>query len=329
MELAVDNYNYRFLYGDLHISNLGRAGTVYYNKELYSQYVSANKDKDELYQVVLDNRWTVEEFIRLAKKGYVAKGGDGSNDIYGYDHHQAANLDFLRESSGIRMYERNEYGMPTFNFKNDKSVDFITTISDFLYNSPGILCSTVNKDVTPPVFTDSQVVFYINILSSVMNDAMREMKDDFGILPMPKWDEEQEEYKTLIYNASCTAGIPVSTDIDRANEEVSAVIEALCSESYRSVSLAFYETALKAAYNRDDQSAQMIDIITAQHPTIKSSLTKNFVFEYSSSLGSIGTIFTDLVRYKSTNFISQYDSTIGAAEQGLKDLIALYKSGKI
>ncbi|MBQ9692609.1 MAG: hypothetical protein IJV70_05585 [Clostridia bacterium] len=328
MELAVDNYNYRFLYGDLHISNIGRAGTVYYNKELYSQYVSPTKEKDELYQVVLDGKWTLDEFTRLAKKGYVSKGGDGSNDIYGYDHHQTANMDFLRESVGIRLYDRNDQGMPIFNFKDEKSVAFITKINDFFHNSPGILASNINKSYAP-VFTDSQVLFQINILSTVMNDAMREMKDDFGILPMPKWDEEQEEYKTLIYSASCTAGIPVSTDIDRANEEVSAVIEALCSESYRSVSLAFYETALKAAYNRDDQSAQMIDIITAQHPTVKSTLTKNFVFEYSSSLGNIGSIFTTLAKERSNNFVSQYDSIIGSAEQGLRELIDLYKSGKI
>ena len=135
-------------------------------------------------------------------------------------------------------------------------------------------------------------------------------------LPCPKWNEEQEEYKTLIYNASCTAGIPVSTDEERANEEVSALIEALCSESYRSVSLAFYELALKAAYNRDDQSAQMIDIITGQHPTVKSSLTKNFVHEYNTSLNSMEGIFNTLMKSNSIGFVSEYDTLLTPANTG-------------
>ena len=155
------------------------------------------------------------------------------------------------------------------------------------------------------------------------------MKDDFGILPYPKWDEFQEEYITLIHNSSTITAIPVSSDIDYANEELSAVIEALCSESYRRVSVAFYETALKAAYNRDDQSAQMIDIITGQHDTVKSTLTKNFAYEYSGSLNGIGNIFGNLIGSRSYNFASSYDSIIGSVDSALRTLIQQYKEGKI
>ena len=49
MEMSVDNYNYRFLYGDISILDMGVAGTIYYNKNLYEQYLSANKNGDELY----------------------------------------------------------------------------------------------------------------------------------------------------------------------------------------------------------------------------------------------------------------------------------------
>ncbi|MBQ4137301.1 MAG: hypothetical protein IJD67_04240, partial [Clostridia bacterium] len=173
------------------------------------------------------------------------------------------------------------------------------------------------------------VMFDLKRLSYILGANMREMSDDFGILPFPKWDEAQEEYITLSHNSATTVCIPISVDTEKANEEVSAAIEALASESYRRVTIAYYETALKAAYNRDDQSAQMIDIITGQHPTIKSTFTSNFIFEYSSSLGKIGTIFSTLINNQSTNFISQYDSIIGSAESGLKELIKQYKDGKI
>ena len=154
------------------------------------------------------------------------------------------------------------------------------------------------------------------------------MKSDFGILPYPKYTEDQEMYLNY-FGGGVSTCIPVSCDIDYANEEVSAVIEALASESYRFVSVPFYEAALKAAYNRDEISSQMIDIITGQHNTIKSTLTNSFFNEYSTSLGGIGTIFSTLMQKKSTNFSSEYDSLLGTFQVGLADLIEQYKSGKI
>jgi hypothetical protein len=133
----------------------------------------------------------------------------------------------------------------------------------------------------------------------------------------------------MIHNSATVVVCPVSADIDRVNEEVSAVIEALASESYRSVYTTYYESALKAAYNRDDLSAQMIDIITGQHATVKSSIIKNFVNEFNSSLGDYDSIFYKLITSRSKDFASTHDSILPVAEQGLKALIKDYKDGKI
>ena len=69
--------------------------------------------------------------------------------------------------------------------------------------------------------------------------------------------------------------------------------------------------------------------ITGQHDTVKSTLTKNFAYEYNQSLSGIGNIFNSVIGSGSPDFVSKYDSTIGAAELGLKDLIQQYKDGKI
>ena len=331
MEISVDNYNYRFLYGDIFIDDLGAAGTIFYNKPLYEQYVSANKNPDELYQTVLDGRWTFEEFARLVKKSRVERGGDGSTDIYGFTVTHREYAHYLREGVGIRIYERNEQGMPVFDFKNDKSVAFGNALYALFYNNEGVLNNRYLGQTIPDnfSFTNGNTIFNLGNLSAVLADDMREMKDDFGILPYPKWDEEQEEYITLVHNTSSTVCFPISADIDRVNEEVSAVVEALASESYRRVSVPFYEAALKSAYNRDLESAQMIDIITGSHETVKSKITKNFAFEYSTSMGEIGYIFEYLLYQNNTNFVSSYDSMIDAANIGLKELLKQYKDGTL
>ncbi|MBQ4137050.1 MAG: hypothetical protein IJD67_02965 [Clostridia bacterium] len=328
MELSMDNINYRFLFGDIHISNTHRAGCIFYNKTLYEQYISPNKDRNDIYQTVLDGNWTLEELDRLVRKSHIERGGDGSNDIYGLIKLNSALVHFMREAADIRTYERNNYGMPVFNFKNDRSVSFLTQLNKLMYENPG---TNINKEAGDSNidFESGNLVFETAALYTVLQAGMREMRDDFGILPYPKFDTDQEEYITMVHNASFAVSIPVSTDINRAEEEISAVIEALASESYRNVSVSFYETALKAAYNRDDQSAQMIDIITGQHDTVKSKVLRNFAFEYDKSLSGISNIFYSLMKEKSNDFVSKYDSIIGSAKSGLNDLIKQYKEGNI
>lgn len=331
MELAVDNYNYRFLYGDISIGSFGWAGAMYYNKELYEQYITPG-NPDELYEKVIDGKWTFEEFTRLVKKSRVEKGGDGSNDIYGFVPVNGQEIHWLQQGVGLKGYERDAYGMPVFNLKgDDKAVDFVNKLYALYFENEGTL-SWWPKNADPgssKMFTDGRTMFFLRGLNTIMNAEMREMKMDFGILPYPKWDEAQEEYISFIHNSSAVVCCPVSADIERVNEEVSAVLEALASESYRKVYTAYYESALKAAYNRDDLSAQMVDIITGQHETVKSTLTKNFVYEYGASLKDIGGIFYSLIKKQSTGFASEYDGILDAAKTGLNGLITEYKDGKI
>ena len=335
MELSVDNFNYRFLYGDICAQTLGQCGAIYYNKDMYEQYLSANKDRDELYQKVLDGNWTLEEFDRLTKKAHIERGGDGSNDIYGWSlFGSGEKIYFFQIGCGINMYYRDDYGMPIIDFKDDKSAEFVNKLYSIIFENEGSWPFFPGLGGGPRAdhkydFPNGKVMFLVKYVNAALDDEMREMKTDFGILPFPKWDQDQEMYYSMLHNSTIMTAIPISTDIDRANEEVSALVEAMASEAYRRVAVAYYETALKTTYNRDDMSAQMIDIICGQHDTVKSSLTKNFIYEYSWCLGGIGTIMNKLMSQKSTSFVSMYDSLIGVAETGLKDLIKQYKDGKI
>lgn len=333
-ETSVDNYNYRFLYGDININSLGNAGAIYYNKDLYEQYLSPTKDRDLLYQMVLDGTWTFEQLTSLTKKSYISKGGDGSNDVYGYMFIRYAEpIHYLAMSCGVPYYERNEQGIPEITLNCDESISFTEDLYSFIYENEGAFLiypgRAGEEGNYPNYFENNRLIFSLGTLGNALAEERRAMKSDFGIIPFPKLTEEQDTYYNFMANGTVVTSIPVSTDIDRANEEVSAIIEALASESYRFVAVPFYETALKTAYNRDDLSAQMIDIITAQHDTVKSTLTKNFLYEYGSSIGGIGSIFSRLMERKSTGFSSEYDSVIGPANTGMKELIQLYKDGII
>ena len=177
MEVSVDNYNYRFLFGDININNISRAGCIFYNKELYEQYLSPNKNRDELYDKVLAGTWTFEEFTRLVKASHIEKGGDGSGNLDGFVITHAEHPHYFREASGIRMYARDDFGMPKFDFNDDKSVTFAQKLYELFYENEGVVNVRYDGDVTEATFTNGQFFFNPDNLSSVLNAEMREMKD--------------------------------------------------------------------------------------------------------------------------------------------------------
>ena len=92
------------------------------------------------------------------------------------------------------------------------------------------------------------------------NEAIRNMKQEFGVVPMPKFDEEQTQYRTLLHDQFTVISILNTVKGERL-DEVGAVLEAMSSISYKTVRPAYYETTLRTKIAQDPQSAHMFDII--------------------------------------------------------------------
>ncbi len=323
LECSIDNYYYRFLYGDINME-LGTFSAIFYNKDLYSQYVDPG-NPEGLYDEVFNGTWTLERFAIACKDSFIDLGGD--NNIYAYTMTRYGEpLHSFPISCGIKFYERDAAGKAVVTVYSDKSIEFTNDLYDLLYNNPGAnlyFPNMIDAEKGQPMFTDGKYIFNLASLDSMLNEEMREMENAYGVLPYPKWDEAQEEYITMARNGSILIGCTKNADIDFVNEEVSAVIEALASEAYRSVTPAFYEQALKKAYSRDDTTMRMVDIICGRDDEVKSYVTKNFLYEYSSSLAGIGTIFNRIMskgKVGTPNFTSEYESGIAAEETALQEL---------
>ena len=87
---------------------------------------------------------------------------------------------------------------------------------------------------------------------------MREMEDDFGFLPYPKWDEKQAEYYTSVDGGH--EGLAILKTITDP-EFVGIISEALNAESWKRVVPAYYDVSLKFKGTRDEQSIAMLDRI--------------------------------------------------------------------
>jgi hypothetical protein len=90
--------------------------------------------------------------------------------------------------------------------------------------------------------------------------SIRNMEHEFGVVPMPKYDEAQEKHRTLLHDQFTVFCVPTTVKGARL-DQVSAVLEAMASTSYKTVRPAYYETTLRTKIAQDPQSAEMFDVI--------------------------------------------------------------------
>lgn len=264
MGLSFDGEHYRYLMGDNTLNAYLRCGVIYYNKDIYTNVTQS--DADELYQTVIDGAWTYDTLSELTAQAYADLNGDGVENVgdqFGLmmpkGHTEA--IPHMAFGCGIETLTFTDEGKIDLSpFNNEKNIAVMDKLIALIHETAGVYESDKSIDASPAYFAENNSLFYAGRLSNAASATMREMESDYGILPMPKYDAEQQEYITFIHNAAVVTCVP-KTVSDARIGMVGAVLEGLASESYRSVITPFIETALKMKYSRDALSGQVIDII--------------------------------------------------------------------
>lgn len=326
-ETSVDGKVFQFLFGDMIFSSITGCGAIYYNKSTYAR-LNPDKGPDYLYEMVLNKTWTLEQFYYISQKAYEDVNGNqvrDDDDKYGFMLQRYAEpIHYFANGCGVEYYKRLKNGYPKITINSTRSVEFCELLERVIYENKGAYLLYPNQ-IGAEIghendFSNGKYMFALTTLSSSLGDNMREMEQDYGIIPYPLWDSDQEDYITLVANGSALACVPQTVALggnyDRVDNIIAPVLEALSIESYRSVTLNFYELALKSAYTRDDVASQMIDLIV-------NTSTKNFVYEYGSSLNSIGSIFSKCMENRS-KFSTVYDSIGDSANVLLQELMTDY-----
>ena len=96
------------------------------------------------------------------------------------------------------------------------------------------------------------------MFGSVTEDGTLDMSDDYGIVPVPKYDTNQKEYLSFV-NGSTGFVMMVSTEKDP--EYVGAILEAMARYNYENVSTKMFEIVTKLQSVRDQDSSEMVEYI--------------------------------------------------------------------
>ncbi len=235
------------------IGTIGNNSTyvISFSKSLNTEYGLGS-----FYDLVRDGSWTVDKFIELARSVGQDLDGNGTydvNDLYGFLTYGSDYLGFL--FSGGSSFSKFEGDSITANHNNEQVIDVLTKLGNL--KSEDVSYFFNSDDDATKIFVEGRSLFCFRTLINL--HFYRDMDTDYGILPIPKASENQDEYYCGVHDYGLSLiGIPMNAaDVERTG----LIIDVLGYESQETLQPAFYEKTLKGKYFRDEESEDMLDLI--------------------------------------------------------------------
>lgn len=287
-----------------------------FNKSMFDRYGIAYP-----YETVLAGTWTMEVQNALAEQFYVDTNGDNKQDetdTYGF--YTRANTDTAINdgywaSLNLRAITKDEKDAYVYNIDIENFVNGLDKVL-ILINGNGTYKNSTNDDAIYKHFAEGKAAMINARLHKVEENVLREMEDEYGILPLPKADETQDSYYSLAQDQFLVYGIPLSVDVSGL-EDIGMFLEAYASESYKVVQPAYYETALTSKYINDQESVAMLDIIVENlyiEPTIM----------YISSFSFNVMTMREILRDGENTIASKIAANQSAMNKAVEELNAFY-----
>ncbi len=271
-EMTVNNQLY--LTADvLGMGALKSAKVHFLNLKEFSEY-----NLELPYQQVLDGTWTFDKLIALTKDVYEDVNGNSqkdTGDFFGYTSHASQNGYLTAFEAPVLVKDDAE--TLKLGVQSEKMTAIIEKIYSWYFETPGSCIVTGNDPDTGVVQNDWQANLFAQghslvgfALLEYATTTFRNSNVEYGIIPFPKWDENQESYRTFC--GGDLIGVPVTAEDP---ERTGIILEALAAETYKTVVPAFFETALKEKFTFDAESGQMLDIVN-------NTLTISFAYAYDN-----------------------------------------------
>ncbi|MBO5702032.1 MAG: hypothetical protein J6S71_06305 [Clostridia bacterium] len=255
--------------------------TMFFNKDIITEH-----NLKTIYALVDDNEWVCEKFFEYSE---IAKKDDGDGQVGLTDIFGACAQGFgfvMTMGSGEMLVGKDaeDYPIIAATETATRFIDVVTYLTEkisdntSLYQGEGATVSAL--------FGNGQSLFYAEVLAEAK--TMRTGYEiNFGIIPMPKYDADQENYYQYSTGRNTTVICFPHTAKGDTLDMSTFLVEAMAIESLTTVKPAYYDICLKGRYADDAESAFMLDIITTSvatdfaeiyawggfHSTVQSAIT--------------------------------------------------------
>ena len=228
---------------------------------LYNYTLAGQSSLPDVYTLIGDKKWTLDECLAMSRMVTRDLNGDGkldADDIFGLGTHYGMADTFYGCANGkIAEWNGDTIALVA---DSERNVRILDKVIELLNASDAVIFA----DRIPDSWNGMTSMFIANRLlfrqGNLYNlKALRDMTDNFGILPFPKFDDK-DDYANRLETDECWGyAIPLSAS-DPARSAI--ILEALAYNSTEIIE-AYYDLTLKTKTARDEASEAMLDIILA------------------------------------------------------------------
>ncbi len=308
LDFALDGKVF-FMNGPFNIVDDDVTFVFIFNKKLREEY-----QVDNPYELVKNGTWTLEMFNSIISK-LATENGDGTwdeKDTYGFSTPASIGNTFFY-ASGLK-YVANSRDMAEPELvltgsKMEQALNVLSIARSIVRDS--YVAAQGSEALSKQVFIEGRSLFYCEA-ASYLRALNQEMDAVYGIVPVPKYSKEQENYTTWSHDIGSTLSIPTSVaKTGNDMEQFALVLEIYTLLSQQYVRPAYYDNMLTTRNVHDSESAEMMDLIF---------LNKTYdMAMYFHELG-FNALFSDNVA-GSDKFASQYQAQAKTFDRKMRNIL--------
>ncbi len=299
-----------FTTGDISLTTTMAMYNLVFNKDMFRE-----KKWDMPYDTVREGKWTfdkMKEYVLQISEDLDGNEVMNDQDRYGFVYIKSTIIAFLGTAG--EQIARVDGGEIKLTLNTERAEKAIVDFVEMTQDRDHCLNGQTNSSSAVGMFSDGKCLFRAG--EHIMFHYFRDTDLDYGILPLPKLDEQQERYYTPFggWDASFVCVPNCSEDAERT----STVMEYLAKVSRELVTPAYYEKTLVGRTVRDEESTDMITIEI-----------NNRVFDvgYIYDIGGYKNAIEQLSSGFSTRFSSMYAAYSRKAEKDVANANAQLFSG--
>ncbi len=311
-----------YVAGDLNLSMFDQTVVIWHNKTLYDKY-KTSADPEDLQKVANDNKFTYDMLYRWAELYVGTTSGDACDATYGISDLNSAFYEAVPYAWKLKLISENKDNTHSINLPvNEKAEEILTSLRDLRAQSGVNNCQAELDGADCSVglvghFVNGQSMFMPNTvyLGGNNNQAIREMKDTYCVLPVPKYSIEQKDYASTAITDFNLMSIPNHKKAYEHGEAISAFLQRMTELSCQNLLGVYIEEMLMPANfnSKDDEEVDVLALSIMALNDAMEKLTFDTVSIYGSAIENFGWNMGEMVEKYTLSFEEYWTSELPEA----------------
>ena len=293
-----------FLASAFLMDKIQAAMVAWYNVGLGEQF---GLSVDDLYQRVFDGEWTFEDLDELSRVVENNEGVYGAVSVW----HGIRALLIAQDTPFVTV---SDSGDVSLSYYNQHLESVFSRVYSFVNENPNVYAMDSGNEAVE-LFPQGQSLFALSYVGLMASSDYMNSDLDYTLLPMPKYDAEQENYITDVQRWDLVSVLS-NADTERA----CVVLDALSYYSYTDVVPEFWDHLLGSRFARDPMVPDVLEIV-------RQSINIDFSAIYQTQMDAVYSGKNSITRliFDRSNTLSSWwaDKQIGLGDM-LDSLLVQY-----